>query len=83
MQKKDLYVPHHTHSTEQQTLLSQEILSTIPSERRFVERICFFSMKGMKNGNLWNFVWDLKKKLTLLFLLSVGSNKELDRIQKI
>ena len=47
------YVPHYTHNTPQQGVLSTQILNKTPSELRYIERSVF--MKKYNNQNLWNF----------------------------
>ena len=47
------YVTHYTPSIQQQSILSKQILSNIPTELRYVERSVF--MKEVNNQNLWIF----------------------------
>ena len=47
------YVPHYTSSIQQQSTLSKQILSTTPTELRYVERSVF--MKEVNNQNIWSF----------------------------
>ena len=47
------YVPHYTPSIQQQSTLSNQILSKIPTELRYVEWSVF--MKEVINQNLWSF----------------------------
>ena len=47
------YVPHYTPSIQQQSILSEQLLSKAPTELRYVERSVF--MKEVNKQNLWNF----------------------------
>ena len=46
------YIPYYTHSIQQQSILSKQILSETPTELRYVERSVF--LKEVNNQNLWN-----------------------------
>ena len=47
------YVPHYIPSTQQEVIMSKQILNKIPTELRYVERSVF--MKEVNNQNIWNF----------------------------
>ena len=47
------YVPHYTPSIQQQSILSKQILSRLPTGIRCVDRSVF--IKEVKNQNFWNF----------------------------
>ena len=47
------YMPHYTPSTQEQSILSKQILSKMPTELRYFERSVF--VKEVNNQNLWNF----------------------------
>ena len=50
------YVPRYTPSIQQQGILSNQILSKIQTEIRYIERSVF--MKEVNNQNHWNFELD-------------------------
>ena len=51
--KIEWYVPHHTPSIQQQTILSNQNLKKLPTELQYAERSVF--MKEVNTENLWTF----------------------------
>ena len=47
------YVPHHTPSFQEQTILSNQIVKKLPTEKQYAERSVF--MKEVNTQNLWTF----------------------------
>ena len=64
------YVPHHEHSTQQQSILSKQILSKTPTELRYVERAVF--MKEVNNQNIWNFELGSQESINVLIRINIG-----------
>ena len=63
-------VPQHTPSIQQQSLLSNQILSKTPTELRYVERSVF--MKEVNNQNMWNFIMGPKELLNVPIRTNIG-----------
>ena len=65
------YVPHYTLSTQQQGILSKQILSKIPKQLRYVERSVF--MKEVNNHNLWNFELGSQERMNVpIWIIILG-----------
>ena len=64
------YVPHYTPSIQQQSTLSKQILSKIPTELRYVERSVF--MKEVNNQNLWNFELGSHENMNVPIWIIIG-----------
>ena len=64
------YVPHYTPSIQQQSILSKQILSKLPTELRYVERSVF--MKEVRNQNLGNFELSSQENLNVPIRIIIG-----------
>ena len=64
------YVPHYTPSIQQQSTLSDEILSKTPTELRYVERSVF--MKEVNNQNLRNFELNSQESMNVTIWIIIG-----------
>ena len=64
------FVPHYTPSIQQQSTLSEQILSKTPTELRYVERFVF--MKEGNNQNLWNFELGSHENMNVPIWIIIG-----------
>ena len=64
------FVPHYTPSIQQQSTLSNQILSKTPTELRYVERSVF--MKEVNNQNLWNFDLGSHENMNMPIWIIIG-----------
>ena len=64
------YVPHYTHSIQQQSTLSKQILSKTPTELRHVERSLF--TKEVNNQNVWNFELGSHENMNVPIWIIIG-----------
>ena len=74
------YVPHYTPSIPQQTLLSKQTSSKLPTELQSVERSVF--MKEVNTQNLWTFELGTQEGINIPIWISKGFNKELGKIHR-
>ena len=64
------YVPDYTLPIQQQSTLSKQIFSKIPTELRYVERSVF--MKEVNNQNLWNFELGSHENINVPIWIIIG-----------
>ena len=64
------YVPHYTASMSQQTVLSNRIVSKIPTELHYIERSVF--MKELNTQNLWNFELGKQEGMNVPIWITIG-----------
>ena len=77
------YVGIFTPYIQQQSFLSNRILSKTPTELRYIERSVF--LKELNNQNLWNFEPGSQESMNVPIWIVIGSefNKEIDKVLKI
>ena len=75
------YIPHYTPSIPQQTMLSNQILSKLPTELQYVERSVY--MKEVNTQKIWSFELGTEEGIILQYGSLWAFNKEIDRIHKI
>ena len=63
-------VPHYTPSIQQQSVLSNQILSKTPTDLRHVERSVF--MEEVNNQNLWNFKLGSQESMNVPIWIVMG-----------
>ena len=68
------YVPHYTASIKQQTLLSDQILNSIPTELQNIEKSVF--MKEVNTQNLWNFELGTQEGINVPIWKIIGFQKQ-------
>ena len=64
------YVPYFTPSIQQQSYLSNKILSKTPTELRYIERSVF--MKEVNNQNLWNSELGSDENMNVPIWINIG-----------
>ena len=68
------YVPHYTHSIQQQSTSSKQILSKTPTELKYVERSVF--MKEANNQKLWNFELGSQENMNVPIWIIIGFQQQ-------
>ena len=66
----DWYVPHYTPSIQQQSSLSNRVLSKTPTELRYIARSVL--RKKVKNQNLWNFELGSQESMNVPIWVVIG-----------
>ena len=64
------YVPQYIPPIQQQSILSNQVLSKTPTELRYVERSVF--MKEVNYQNLWNFELGNQKSMNVPIWITIG-----------
>ena len=64
------YVPHYTPSIQQQSIISNRILSKTPTELKYVKRLVF--MKEINIQNLWNFELGCQESMNVPIWTIIG-----------
>ena len=67
-------MPHYTTSTQQQGILSKQILSKTPTELKYDERSVF--MIEVNNQNLWNFESGSREKMIVPIWVFIGFQQQ-------
>ena len=68
------YVPHYTPSVQQQSILSEQILSKAPTEHRYIEPSVF--LKEVNNQNLWNFELGSQESMNFPMWIILGFQQQ-------
>ena len=68
------FIPHFTPSIQQQSILSEQILSKTPTELRYVERSVF--MKQVNNQNVWNFELGSQENMNVPIWIIIGFQQQ-------
>ena len=66
----ELYIPHCTPSISQQAILSNQILSKLPTEPEYVARSVF--MKEVNTQKLWTFEFGTQEGINVPISIFVG-----------
>ena len=64
------YVPHYTASMSQQTILSNQIVNKIPTEKQYIEKSVF--MKEVNIQNIWNFDLGIQEGINVPIWIIIG-----------
>ena len=68
------YIPQYIPSMQQQSIMSEQILNTTPTELRYVERsVC---MKQVNNQNVWNFELGSQENMNVPIWTIIGFQQQ-------